>query len=85
MTRSLSLFSAVFLSMALLLGGGNTAQAQRKSFPSGTNKNTEKILDLFKPVVAKPSQSTVSVQIDGKQVALGTVVDADGFILTKDS
>lgn len=43
------------------------------------------IVQLFREVVAKPSQSTVRVQVEGKDAALGTIVSADGWILTKHS
>lgn len=43
------------------------------------------IVGLFRDVVAKPSQSTVRVLVADKEVALGTVVSADGWILTKHS
>jgi serine protease Do len=42
-------------------------------------------LHAFQAVVAKPSHSTVRVQCDGKDVALGTVIGPDGWILTKAS
>ncbi len=44
-----------------------------------------KVLAAFRTVVAKPSQSVVRIQCDGKDVALGTVVGADGLVLTKAS
>lgn len=37
----------------------------------------------FKPVVAKVTASTVWVRCDGKDTVLGTIVGADGYILTK--
>ncbi len=42
-----------------------------------------KILAPFKPVVARASESTVRIKCDDKFTILGTVVDADGFVLTK--
>lgn len=48
-------------------------------------KNNEQIKGLLRPVVASAAAATVSVRCDGKQVALGTVVDAEGLILTKAS
>ncbi len=44
-----------------------------------------KILAPFKSVVAKANESTVRVRCDDKDCALGTVVFADGYILTKAS
>lgn len=40
-------------------------------------------LKAFKEAVAKPSASTVRIQCDGKDTALGMVVGPDGWILTK--
>ena len=48
-------------------------------------KNNEQIKGLLRPVVASAAAATVRVTCDGKQVALGTVVAADGLILTKAS
>ncbi len=42
-----------------------------------------KLLAPFKPVVAKANESTVRIKCDDKDTILGTVVDADGYILTK--
>jgi serine protease Do len=42
-----------------------------------------KLLAPFRPVVEKATESTVRVRCDDKDAALGTVVDSDGFILTK--
>jgi serine protease Do len=86
MTRSFPRAVAVAMASILLLSASQ-AYAQRKSDApaGGASKNNPKILELFKSVVAKPSQGTVSVRLDGKQVALGTVIDANGFILTKES
>ena len=87
MKRSITCIGAVSLCAFLLLGGGNV-NAQKKGGdgpPGGPAKNNSRILDLFKSVVAKPTLSTVSVQIGGKPVALGVIVDTKGYILTKDS
>lgn len=74
------------LTVVLFFGAGGI-HAERKSDlpPGGPSKNNSKIIELFKPIVAKAATSTVSVRIEGKQVALGVIVDADGYILTKDS
>ena len=44
-----------------------------------------KVLAPFKAVVAKANESTVQIRGDDKDVALGTIVFSDGFILTKAS
>src|ERR1044072_3475063 len=45
-------------------------------------KNTE-LVKIFKSVIAQTSQSTVRVLGNGKDAALGTIITADGWILTK--
>jgi serine protease Do len=39
--------------------------------------------ELFREVIARPSESTVRIRAGGKDAALGVVVGADGWILTK--
>ena len=73
MTRVLTYPS--ILAVGLLVAGSLPAQ-QTKS---------PQIVQLFRAVVAKPSQSTVRVLVGGKEVALGTIISADGWILTKHS
>jgi len=46
-------------------------------------KSNPKTLAAFREVVAKPGNCTVRVQCEGKDAALGTIVGADGWILTK--
>lgn len=46
-------------------------------------KDNPKVLAAFKEVVAKPSNSVVRITCDGKEAALGVVVGADGWVLTK--
>lgn len=48
-------------------------------------RNTPEVLAAFRDVVADARKSVVRVLGDGKQVALGTVVEADGWIVTKAS
>jgi serine protease Do len=49
------------------------------------SKNGPRMVKLFRPVVAKTSDSTVRVICDGKDTALGAVVGPDGWIITKGS
>ena len=51
----------------------------------GQQTKSPQIISLFRAVVATPSQSTVRVLVAGKEAALGTVVGAEGWILTKHS
>lgn len=48
-------------------------------------RNSDEMISTFAPVAASASQSTVVVYSGEKQVALGTIVGSDGFILTKAS
>jgi serine protease Do len=61
----------------ILLIAAPALQAQQTKSPQ--------IVGLFREVVAKPSQSTVRVKVADKDAALGTIVSADGWILTKHS
>src|SRR5438445_377148 len=70
---------AVALAVSLCLAG--TARAQING--SDSHRNNPKVLKLFRNVVAGPSNSTVRVRCDGKDTALGAVVGADGWIITK--
>ncbi len=77
-----------FLAVTLLsLSTAATAQAQRFDDLRGASfrKSNPKVLAAFHDVVATPSQSTVRVLCDGKDAALGTIVESDGWILTKAS
>jgi serine protease Do len=48
-------------------------------------KLSEAVRSAFREAVAAASRSTVVIKADGKEVALGTVVAADGWIVTKAS
>jgi serine protease Do len=50
-----------------------------------TERNTYKVKNAFRDVVRHPLKSTVRVFSENRRVALGTIVDADGYILTKAS
>ena len=75
---------------ALLLALAGSAAAQP---PEGRTRrgdrapeiNSPRLLAPFQGVVAKANEATVRVLADGKEAALGTVVFADGYILTKAS
>jgi serine protease Do len=70
--------------------GADAAREWIQSFsririPSTYLRSHSTVTTAFREVVATPSKSTVRVLVGGKQAALGTIVDADGFILTKAS
>jgi len=72
------------LVLAILACWTATAASQipTKVKPDDT-RNGPKVVQAFRPAVAKPSEATVRVLADGKEVAYGAIVGADGFILTK--
>jgi serine protease Do len=81
-TMKKTLLAAV-LGSAVLLGLAAPAPAQfRTEAPPRTNSQ---FLYAFRDATAEASKSTVRVLCDGKEAALGTVVGADGWILTKNS
>jgi serine protease Do len=68
--------AVVFTLFVALLFVGPAAAIDR--YPS-------KVLAAFRPAIAEVTKSTVQIFSDGKRSALGTVVDKDGFVLTKAS
>jgi serine protease Do len=68
------LMSAVGLVLALQVGMANA-----------TDRMNVRVLNAFREVVNKPSHSTARVLGDGRKVALGTIVTAEGHVLTKSS
>jgi serine protease Do len=77
----------------LAVAAGPAALAQdgpmRRPFRGDDRPNSfrdnPRMLAAFREVVAQPSRSVVRVRADGRDVALGTVVGADGWVLTKGS
>src|SRR6516162_7633051 len=65
------------LGLTLLLAP--QAHAQRDKFL----RTNPKFMATFREVVSEPSASTVRILCDGKDTALGMIVDSDGWILTK--
>lgn len=47
--------------------------------------NGKAVREAFKPIVAGPREATVQILVGGEQVALGTIIDSNGWILTKAS
>jgi serine protease Do len=88
------------VSLALAIGGlaqtpdvklamGESASAAaataKKIYNERFNKANFRVIAAISDAVARPSYSAVRVRCDNKDVALGTVVEADGYILTKAS
>jgi serine protease Do len=79
-SRSVAVLAAA-LCLTLIAGRPALAQGKREDYP----KSGPKVMAAFRDVVAEPSYSTVRIVTEGKEVALGAVVGADGWILTKAS
>src|SRR5712691_10469134 len=82
-----------FLLLALLfaiIAGAAEAQfvpgrRSRSDDKANGFKDNPKMLSAFRDVVATPSKSVVRIKANGKDAILGTVVDSNGFVLTKNS
>ncbi len=66
--------------LVLLLSLGASANSLQ-----GQPLKTTQTFKLFREVIAKPRESTVRVRVADKDVALGVIVSADGWILSKHS
>jgi serine protease Do len=80
--------NSLFALAIALFWGALTVPAQDDSapmLPRSRFRSGEEILTAFSPISAGATNSIVEVNVDGDAVALGTVVDADGLILTKAS
>lgn len=69
------MIARLFATAVVLVAAGSPAFAQ-------IGKDS-KLLAPFKAVVAKANESTVRIKCNDKDTILGTVVGADGYILTK--
>lgn len=63
--------------LAGLLAGAGAVRAEER--------DTYTVKNAFREVVSHVTDSTVRVLCDGRRAALGAIVDADGYILTKAS
>jgi serine protease Do len=48
-------------------------------------RNTYAVRNAFREAIGQPARSTVQILCDGRRAALGVIVDAQGYILTKAS
>lgn len=82
--RTTNLLGAVAL-VGVVLWAGTSAQAQSRAAQTLYLKSHERFLELFQPAVQDAANSTVRLISDGDEVALGTIVSADGWVITKAS
>lgn len=78
------LFPIAALSTVAFLAA-DVATAQAQALPTTRYKNGSLIRRAFRSVVSQVKRSTVVVQADGKQTALGAFVDSGGHVITKAS
>jgi serine protease Do len=84
---AMTLRGLFFLTLAALLlqapapARADEAPKERDNFL----KTNTKFLEAFKKPVEKSAHATVRVLTDGKEVALGTIIGPDGWVLTKAS
>jgi serine protease Do len=77
---------ALAMSLAWLVAGGSLpATAGDRRLPDSEMKDGSQVHEAFRQVVARVNASTVAVVVGGRQIALGTIVSPDGYILTKAS
>lgn len=65
-------------------------ETRKKSTPrrvtaKSVSKQDPKFIGAFKPIIGSVSDSTVRIMGGRRQIAMGAVIDADGYILTKAS
>ena len=71
--------------LAVLLVGAVVEAAPPRQLPRDLYKSGSAIRNAFRPIVDGPSRATVAVLVNGRQKALGAIVAADGWVLTKAS
>ena len=81
--KSFHLRRRIIVAWCLLLA--SSAQVLAQSYNKDHERNSPAILKVFREVVAKPSESAGAILCNGKNAALGAIVDADGLILTKNT
>ena len=65
--------------------GSSNWLARIRLLPGENERNHRTIKGAFREAVSKANESTVSLHSDGSQVALGTIIQADGYVVTKAS
>jgi serine protease Do len=84
--RSAAARLAMAACLACLVAGGSLpASAGDRRLSDSQMKDGSQVHEAFRQVVARVNASTVAVLVGGRQIALGTIVSPDGYILTKAS
>jgi len=86
MTRSSRrLLPAVFFGLLIVLAPAVPAAHAQSKLPEARLKNGLTVRKAFKSVVAATTKATVEILSSGKRVALGAVIEPEGYIITKAS
>lgn len=85
MTQRTRGWVGILVAVIMLWGSATIAPAQFRRGGREFAKNTDPVRSAFRDVVSVARASTVVVLSDGKAVALGAVVGADGWIVSKAS
>ncbi len=83
-----AVLAAMWILSALLAGAAGTQQEGRGwtlALSDDYLKSGPSVLNAFKPVEETTRASIVIVAVDGWRAALGTVIDTNGYVLTKAS
>jgi len=84
-----SLLSAALVALLLGFAGGGSARADESilwsTFGYSQRRDNGAMMRLVRPLTEAIGESVVQVLSDGRPVALGTIVDDDGLVLTKRS
>ena len=78
--KRFSLFFVALLGLAIFWSNPRAVLAQWRYL-----KNHADVHRAFVPAIADVSKSTVQVESDGRQVALGAIIDPAGLVITKAS
>src|SRR5688572_14879050 len=83
-TRMIAASLALLMMLALAAPAGAQRQ-QRSRLDRGLMKNSPALLEAVGEVVDSAAASTVRIFVGDQAAALGTVIRADGYVLTKAS
>jgi serine protease Do len=86
-SSGMSLICVVAMLCVCLQSNGVNAQTEKKERRSSRSLTREdsKLLKVFESLTGSTVESTVKVQAGNRQIAVGTIVDTNGLVLTKAS
>jgi len=75
----------VGFALPAVYGQSTRGSSSSKRSSRSLTKDDTQLLSLFKPIASSASESTVKIQSGHSQIAVGTIIDENGLILTKAS